>query len=169
MVYAIHNNNIKDMKNVFIILFLVTFAGVCAHAQTQPALPPGSQIYSSNLFLAPDSSVWTGKGGLYINLGSWAKTRALVTIPDATIEAIPEDEEFDFGNPTYTLFEIDPEMREIYGDEPRVLLSIRRSSDTSGEWVDFQEGIIRVRGSQGEVTGIKYQTSGFQGLLIICR
>lgn len=56
------------MKRLLTFLFvLISYVAV---AQTQPALPPGSQIYSSNLFLAPDSTVWTGKGGLYINLGS---------------------------------------------------------------------------------------------------
>lgn len=60
-------NSINMRRLLTILLVLASYFAV---AQTQPTLPPGSQIYSSNLFLAPDSTVWTGKAGIYINLGS---------------------------------------------------------------------------------------------------
>lgn len=66
------------MKAIYIIL-LVLLGSLGVQAQTaQPNLPPGSERYSQTLWIAPDSTLWTGKTGNYIRVADWHDVDSLV-------------------------------------------------------------------------------------------
>lgn len=62
-----------------ILTMLLTLAGLAVMAQTNQPLPAGSKPLSNQLYLAPDSTVWTGDefDGLFVDLGRWTKTDSL--------------------------------------------------------------------------------------------
>lgn len=61
----------------YTLLFLL--AGLAGMAQTNQPLPPGSKPFSNQLYLAPDSTVWTGDefGGMFVKVAKWNSVDSL--------------------------------------------------------------------------------------------
>lgn len=76
----------RKFKEIIIMNVLLIFMSFTASfSQTQPKLPTGTKAYSSSLFLAPDSIIWTGKTGSYTALAPKAYVDSVASAPIGTV------------------------------------------------------------------------------------
>lgn len=62
-------------------VLLIFMSFTASFSQTQPKLPTGTKAYSSSLFMAPDSIIWTGKTGSYTALAPKAYVDSVASAP----------------------------------------------------------------------------------------
>ena len=79
-----------------ILILLLTLAGLALMAQTNEPLPDGSKPLSNQLYLAPDSTVWTGDAfnEVFVRLGKYNEIKDLISLGVYSVAAIDDLQDF---------------------------------------------------------------------------